>query len=57
MYIGTLNGKKHTFWEQNMNNSWFTGTVNYKIIINRDLKSKRLRNTGLLYISSCDRVP
>jgi hypothetical protein len=30
-----------------MNNSWFTGTLNYKIVLDRDLKPKRLRNTAI----------
>ncbi len=30
-----------------MNNSWFTGTLTHKIVLDRDLKPKRLRNTAL----------
>ncbi len=30
-----------------MNNSWLTGTLTHKIVLDRDLKPKRLRNTAL----------
>ncbi len=39
--------EKHLHSVKNMKNSWFTGTVDHKIVFNWVLKPKRLKNTGI----------
>jgi hypothetical protein len=42
---------------QNMNSSRFTGTLTHKIVPDRDLKPKRLRNTELEHALFFTREP